>query len=1004
MSRFVRALLCALTSVAFASGVLPGEAAAALWQQQAGGTVTGRVVNATTLQPLDGAQVFIPDQNIGTLTQRNGNYLILNVPAGTVVVEVRIIGFRTQRSEVTVQAGQTVQMNFEMSFTAISLDELVVTGTGVAEQRRQLGTSVSALDAGLIERTGAQTVTSALAGRVPGFLPTVPGNSGESPPIRFRGNVSLTQRNQPVLIVDGVRMDGGFSQVGAGSRGHYSNRLDDINPSDIERIEIIKGAAAATLFGTEASSGVIQVFTKRGREGAPRYSFEISQQGIQIPPGRLHPMFAYDPSQHEILTTRPDTVFIQNGHRQNYSLSVAGGTATTSYYVSGRFTDERGPMLHHGAANKSLRVSIETNHSEKLRTDVGLSIIRNTVESDGEVGWFYGYTLSNPLGITADRPFGEQFGAMGDILNSTGLSTVDNIAVRGRTVYQWMPNLTSEVVFGFNQVHDRFGFAIEQGLGKVRNRTGRRDLRNVARSKLTADLNTSWTTDLTDQLGLQVWAGGQAFIEKEESQTSAVRDFPSPGLRTLDGGATILDLSERFVEVVNAGVFTQAQFGYADRLFLTGGLRADGNSAFGEDFGTELYPKVSLSYVLSEESFWPQGALGLSLLRLRGAYGTSGLQPGAFDAVRTWQPQTRLGGLPVVAPGNVGNSDLKPERSVERELGADLGFFDDRLGIDFTYFWQHTKDAILERELSATLGFLEPQLINIGATESSGLELVLNAALVQERTFGWSLSGTLAALNQEVTALGLGDVTSFRMSGVGSRSQEHIAVGEAPGVFLAPGLDESDPYTLSVPIEQFNRLSQLVPNILQTAAGRDSIVNYGHPLPTYTASLSTDFRLPGGFNLRALFTGIQGGTNMSEIGLLMYQSGTREDVSQLGFELGNPSTTTERRREIAAIHASKHPNIRGNWVFKNDYIRFQELSLGYEVPESFATNQLHFSNLTLSLTAHNLKLWTRFDEFAFHDPATPRPNRVPASIVSLNNNWSSVPAARRLSLTFRGNF
>ena len=372
--------------------------------------------------------------------------------------------------------------------------------------------------------------------------------------------------------------------------------------------------------------------------------------------------------------------------------------------------------------------------------------------------------------------------------------------------------------------------------------------------------------------------------------------------------------------------------------------------------------------------------------------------------MRTWQPQTRLGGLPVVAPGNVGHSDLKPERSVEVELGADLGFFDDRIGIDFTYFRQHTKDAILERNLSATLGFLEPQLINIGATESSGLELALNAALVQGRTFGWSLSGTRATLNQEVTELGLGDVTSFRMSGVGSRSQEHIAVGEAPGVFLAPGLDLSDPYTLSVPIEQFDRLSQLVPNILQTAAGQDSIVNYGHPLPTYTASLNSDFRLPGGFNLRALFTGIQGGTNMSEIGLLMYQSGTREDVSQLGFELGDPSTTTERRREIAAIHASKHPNIRGNWVFQNDYIRFQELSLGYEVPESFATNRLHFSNLTLNLTAHNLKLWTRFDEFAFHDPATPRPNRVPESIVSLNNNWSSVPAARRLSLTFRGNF
>lgn len=970
------------------------------------GSITGMVRDSETLRPIRAAQVALPALERGTVTGTNGRYLIVGVPVGTHDIEVQVVGHRTLRQQATVTADATTTLDFDLATRAISLDAVVVTGVGVVEQRRRLGTSVGVLGGEEISEAPIQSLTEGLTGRVAGILPSPRGESGSMTPIRLRGQTSLTQRNDPLVYIDGVRVDTKQGVTGFTARprlpGVATSRMDDINPNDIERIEVIKGAAAATLFGTEASSGVIQIFTKRGREGAPQISLSIDQEASRIPTSRFPPNQAFDRANNRLVTNNPIEALTRTGWRQNYHLAVSGGTPTIQYYAAGRLLDDKGAVGATGVENKSLRTSLDINLlDDKLRTALGLNVLRNVTFSPGGT---FGYTgvhqLANPLAADSIRPYGEAFMSVEGGAADLHIERADVTTLDANVTYQWRPNLTTRATVGYNQIQQLNTSMVEPGAGKIVLLTGRRQWLSSNRSSTTVDLNTSWRGEFSDQLAATFWVGGQAFFEQEEAVATAVQDFPAPGLRTLSAGSSITRLDEFFEEVVNAGLFGQVQLDYRDRLFLTGGVRADGNSAFGEDFGMQAYPKVGLSYVVSEAGFWPGGGIGFDDVRLRAAFGTSGLQPGAFDAVRTFQPRTRLDNQAIVWAGNVGNPNLKPERSTEWEVGADMGLFDERVGVELTYFWQKTDDAIIPRPLAPSEGFLAPQLVNLGEMKSNGLEALVNWDAIRKPNFGLSLTASAATLDQEVTALGLGEgVTGFRLFGQGNRSQAFIAEGFAPGAQIGIVLDENDPYHLTVPADQLTLLNQIVPHRLQNAAGGDSLAFLGDPLPSFTGTFLTEVRLPGNLQVRALFTAATGFTLYNESSQIWYQSGTRPDASQLEFELAQPETTTERRIEIAEEYARKHPNIFGNWVFDADYLRFQELSLSYQVPPSFS-DVFGADNLSLKLAAANLALWDKCDCVA--DPGN-------AGDRSLNNGQTVVisterfnaPSPRRLMFSVR---
>ena len=264
-------------------------------------------------------------------------------------------------------------------------------------------------------------------------------------------------------------------------------------------------------------------------------------------------------------------------------------------------------------------------------------------------------------------------------------------------------------------------------------------------------MGTTWQRDLTESLSSSFSAGGQIFSDWDHTVYGVSEDFGGPGEKTLTSGATTRS-SEDLLKVVNAGFFAQEVLGISDKLFVTGGLRVDGNSAFGEDLGLQFYPKFSTAYVISDSDFWPSD--WWPVMKLRAAWGQSGKAPGAFDAVRTWNPVAGYEGQAGVTPANLGNPDLGPERSTELELGFEGSMFDDRVGIDMSWYNSVTSDALMPVTAAPSEGFLSSQLRNVGEFKNTGIEVSVTGVPVALDNLHWEITGRVSTINSEVIDLG----------------------------------------------------------------------------------------------------------------------------------------------------------------------------------------------------------------------------------------------------------
>ncbi|MDQ4080323.1 MAG: TonB-dependent receptor plug domain-containing protein, partial [Gemmatimonadota bacterium] len=382
-----------------------GVLASSLRAQEAG-TVAGTVREAGSARPIAAVQVFIPETSFGAVTNENGEFRILGVPAGPHVLRARMIGFAQTERRVTVNAGETATIDFALERSAITLDEIVVTGAGVATEKRKLGNTIATINAETLEDKPIVTFSEILQGREPGVsvLPAS-GLTGEGSIIRIRGTSSLSQSNEPIIYLNGIRIDngGGRGNVGTGGGG-LPSRLDDIDPNSIERMEILKGAAAATLYGSEASAGVIQIFTKQGMAGPTKWTFEVEQGMLQYPDGAFEPNAGFvtsDTAAQRLsqwwgVPISPYQVFerdfvsdlFETGYTSAYSGSVSGGGSSISYFASGRYQYEDGPMGAEGVArgkDKATRAQATASLSMVPHEDLRLSLRTMYTEARSDI-------------------------------------------------------------------------------------------------------------------------------------------------------------------------------------------------------------------------------------------------------------------------------------------------------------------------------------------------------------------------------------------------------------------------------------------------------------------------------------------------------------------------------------------------------------------------------------------------------------------------------------------
>ncbi len=733
--------------------------------QGATGRIRGKVTNSASGAPIGNAQVFVAGTTLGTSTLSDGTYQINNVAAGAQVVRVRMLGFAPTEKPVTITGGDVATVDFALSQSAISLDEVVVTGTGGSARKREVGNSI-----GQIKLSDTPEVPTNLSNLLSGRMTGVQvgggtGNAGAGAAIRLRGSTSVALTNQPLIYIDGVRLrsdeyprNGIFT--GTTQRGANANPspLNDINPDDIDRIEVVKGAAAATLYGTDAAAGVIQIFTKRGQNGAAKWNVQYNTgvSSLQKFGTDSVPLLFMDP-------------FLRNSKKRSLLPDNYAGRYGGAAQVSGGAGDGLKYLISLAGDNTDGVLPNDKDKKYNVRANLDFLPFKKIA-----VNWSSAYTndivLQTPAGNNAQGITLNAFRQNRNYFASSNPDTIRQVLkqklhadidrlIMGTTA-TWTPlnNFSSRFTIGYDRaaVENRnvrpYGFP-NAPLGVIQNQ-------RWSNTTLSTDWVNNFDWSVNNALRVTLSGGTQYVNSLVGDVVGLSENFPSPTEPTVASGA-IKNADENRQTVITGGAFGQALIGVKDRYFVTIGGRIDGNSAFGKDFGFQTYPKISGSWVISEEKWWKPS---LGTLKLRSAYGAAGRAPGAFAAVQTWSP-VGWGGQPAVRPLNLGNSALGPERTTELEVGFDESVLNGRLNIDFTYFKAKTTDALFNVRSVPSKGFLNSTLKNVGEMEKAGIEAAVNATIVDRPMF--TLNAGLNISTNKSKVLSLGGANQFSVGNYG---------------------------------------------------------------------------------------------------------------------------------------------------------------------------------------------------------------------------------------------
>jgi TonB-linked SusC/RagA family outer membrane protein len=930
---------------------------------QATGTVTGVVTNAVSGETIAGAQISIPGTTLGQLANNVGRFVILNVPAGTQTIRAEFIGFSTQTQEVNVPAGGNLVVNFELRSEAIALEGVVVTGTAGQARRREVGNSVAQINSAQVEAAPIVEAADMLMGRAPGV--TVQLNSGMvgvGSSIRLRGNNSVSQGNNPLIYVDGIRVRSDGSQY-MDEGGHSMTPLSDINPDDIERIEVIKGAAASTLYGTEAAGGVIQVFTKRGAAGAPAWTLGVdvgfNEMG-EIVPDIENGLYMADCTElGEVACPYGD--WLDRGMVHKYNLSVRGGSETSTYYLSANWGDERGVIEtgDYGEDEGQQSYAIRGNFGFNPREDLTIRFNNAFIHKDTK--WFpdgdnaEGFLLNVMRGDAGYTPDGED----GLILGMKLTTLTDHFTTGLNVVFTPMDGMSHRFNAGLDWAQN--DYQEEHPYEYWRVPLGNREVDQYLTRKLTFDYAGSWDMDFGQDFSSQTSWGGQLYDDFIFRLNGFGDDFAGPGDKELDSAART-EAAETRRNITNGGFFIQEMIGWKDKLFITGGLRVDGHSAFGQDFGWAPYPKVAVAYTISDEDFFPEA---LGNMKLRTAFGESGKAPGVFDAVRTWDAVSGDDGKPGVTPDNLGNPELGPERTQELEVGLEGSLLDGRLTYEYTYYNQTTSDALIATQQLPSGGFVGTQLENIGEIDNWGHEIGVNFNAINRENFIWDLDANYSTNESEVKSLG--DLNRIYISW---RNEARVGL----------------------PLPSFCH---------QIAVNGDAIGEtpdmetecLGPTYPTHTYGINSSITFLKRFTFDILGEG-QGGHTLSAA--VLYQN-TRRFVNPLCYEIqemvaaGNTSTlkTSDWARCDRAYTSY------GMWAQPADFFKIRSASLSYRIPEDWLPGNIR--GATVRLQGRNL---FKFTDFQGLDPEVSEDG-----IDSLyRQGYYHLPGFRTFMLSFKVDF
>jgi TonB-linked SusC/RagA family outer membrane protein len=991
--RLLAGLRAAWITFLVAAGVV---AAAPPVHAQATGSVRGRVADAATGRPLAGVQVFVVGSGRGTLTNAAGDYVLQNVPAGSLKVRAEMIGYSAAEQTVVVNPGEAARFDFTIAQIAISLDELVVTGTPGATQKRAIGNSVSTIQAAQVtEAAPISTVTQLLQGRTPGLtIMAAAGSPGTASNIKIRGISSYQAGNSPVFYLDGVRIRSG-TQSGFGVGGQETSALDALNPEDIESIEVIKGPAAATLYGADAAAGVIQIITKKGKTGQQGLQWsakaEMGQTDWALDMPTNYTMCdsakianaawvgCKGKAPGTLLTEQPLKDALRTGHFLNTSLTARGGGERFSFYLSGDRSNDQGVFSNSWFNRSSGRANFFVTPTDHFDVTVNLSYTNSTTQLPNSDNSSNGWTRNAFRGKPGYQgPYAVGWANLGP----TELAMYDNSTkaerwIVGSTVnYQPASWFRNRLTAGFD------AGARHATLYYRKDQTGKKPYGNNAAegyidqlTPQTRNYTLDYVATASHKVPVQEVTGDFSFgMQYNASKTETLNGWGiglfSDSVR-LVGTAAKTYASESFSETRSLGFFAQEQVGWKNRVFVTGALRMDNSSVFGAKIQRLFYPKLSASYVISEEDFFH--VPGVDQLRLRGAWGRAGNAPSPFAADRTYAASTLVfedgTTASIMRAGSYGNPDLKAETGSELELGFEASLFGNRAGLDVTYYNNSTYDALIPVSNAPSSGYTGSTLQNVGEINNKGLEIALHGSPLVTRHVTWE------------SRLGVSTNSNTFVS-FGGKRDEMIRFGYRNGVqAIAEGYPMAGYWAQDVqrdasgnPVLDDKGKVILLPE--------ESAKFIGSSTPTREASWTNTITILKNIRLYT-YADYKGGH-----WLFQMDEGTRDD--------------SDRNTYLAQVEPNSLAfNMRINggnlpYLHKADFVKLREVSVTYDVPRTLS-GRVGLKAMSIALAGRNLALWTKY-------PGTDPESNIDGAATFNRGDLNGVPMLRRLVTTVNVHF
>ncbi|HMK04005.1 MAG TPA: SusC/RagA family TonB-linked outer membrane protein [Ferruginibacter sp.] len=990
---------------------------------------------------ISGVSVTVKNQNSGTATNADGTYqLIVNLKAGRHSIVFTTIGFRSMEQDITVSASGDHTVNAQLIPDPLGMDEVIVTGTSAGTTRKQLGSYVSTVKADQLTKGATSNVLAALQGKTMGAQITQNnGDPGGGISVRLRGLSSVYSQSEPLYMVDGVIVNNGTNRV-TNTSGNYDgglfvgtigqNRMADINPADIDRIEVLNGAAAAAIYGSRANAGVIQIFTKRGSSGAPIISFSssvmFSKLRKKVEVNRSPTKFG-GPTDGPLAQTQdiltPALTNITAVNRYDYNdyifaagigtdnnLSISGGTDKSKYYASGSYYKNEGIIKNTDARRYSFKINLDQALGSRVNFNMGLNYI-NTFSNEKPDGNSF-FSPMNSINIIANFHDLETRDALGNIkaVGERGrvnpVSIIDDIKQKQETnrliaglglKVRPVKGLLFDYTMGIDQYTQKgqtfippFAYNVSTGFfggGPTLDPTqnGYASAAAFTFFQINHELNGTYQININKDIASTTQVGYSVQYEKN-TYTMLQGKGMAPFVESVRGASTVIAGVDDRSEFSVSGVYAQQNFNYKGFLFLTGAIRVDGSSVFGKNQRNFTYTKANLSYIISEQGFWQKMSFRKiwNFAKLRIAYGESGNMTGigAYDRFNTYSSNSFLSRTSLTSSGTLANTNVKPERQKELEFGIELGFLNNRVNFIANIYNKKAQDLLINRVIAPTTGF-GSLLDNFGSLENKGYELMLSGKPVQNKNLSWTLTTMFNHNRNKAVKIG----QSLTLLSTNSGAPVSIIEGQPIGVFYGAffALDGSGNLVKNASGfpqgERGIQTGALSYTVLRDANGIPVQTNplirkiIGDPNPDWTGSFVSELSYKKA-SLRIQVDAVQG----NEVFNADWR--TRQGVGN-GKEAEKEQTGVYPRGYINSFYATIE-----EWrIDDGSFVKLREISLSYSIGKL-----KWFKDITVSVAGRNLKSW---DNYKGYDPEV---NSGGQSNILRGIDFGSVPIPRTFSI------